>query len=303
MRRAAWMLVLLALAAAAVYSAVSVYAAGQLSTTGTHLPLQATPESIGPDWEDVTFPSRTDHLRLSGWLFHAPRRTGRSAIALHGFTSNRTDAGFGMPAFTRDLLAAGYDTLVFDFRSFGRSEGGGFTIGWREGRDVLGAYDFMRGRGYDPAQMAIVGISMGAESMLGVAEQLGPVAALVADSAYAELRPIIELNLHRYSPLPALFYPGIIEAGTLFYGLNPDFRPIDHVRALPQRAFLFFVGGRDDFIPPDNSRRLRAASANPGSRLVVFEGSGHVQGYHDERDRYLRELFAFIDEQVARRRG
>ena len=287
--------------AAVGYVGVCVYAASRLSTTGAHLPLTATAESIGPDWEDVAFPSRVDGVKLRGWLFHAGDGRGRSVILLHGFTANRTDAGVGEPEIAQRFLAAGYDVLMFDFRTFGQSGGDHFTIGWREGRDVLGAHDYMLARGYDPARMAIVGLSMGGEAMLGVAEQLGDVGALVSDSAYADLRPVLDRNITEYSGLPRLFNAGIVAAFQLFFDANPNFRPVDHVGAVPGRAFLFLHGGHDDFVVPDNARRLFAASGNPESELVIFEGSEHTQGFHDQPDHWLAVVLGFIDRQIGER--
>ena len=281
------------------YVGISVYAANALSTTGAHMPLTASAGSIGSRWEDVAFSSRTDMITLRGWLFHAPSSNGRSAILLHGFSANRTDSAFNMPALTRAFLQAGYDTLIFDFRSFGLSGGDNFTLGWKEGRDVLGAYDFMKARGYDPHRMAILGVSMGAESMLGVAGQLSDVGALIADSAYADLRPILDLDITRYSGLPRIFNAGIIAAFQMFHGANPDFRPVDHVRSLPSRAFLFLHGGEDTFIPTSNAFALKAASANPQTRLIMFDGSDHAQEFNDHTRQYLFAVFGFIEEQMG----
>lgn len=285
------------------YTGISLRAADVLSTAGTHKPLTASPASIGSTWEDVSFRSRTDGIVLRGWLFHAPESTGRSAILLHGFQANRTDEGCNLPGITRAFVDRGFDTLVFDFRSFGLSDGSSFTLGWKEGRDVLGAYDFMKALGYDAARMVILGVSMGAESMLGVAQDLTDVGALIADSAYADLRPILDLNITEYSGLPAIFNPGIILAFQLFHGANPDFRPVDHVRAVDSRAFLFMHGGADTFIPPVNARALKAASANPQSELVVFDGSEHSQEFTDQPQRYLAVVFGFVERQLSGRQS
>jgi hypothetical protein len=53
---------------------------------------------------DVTFPSRDDHVRLSGWLFRADHPTGRSVILVHGWQGDREDVDF--VALTRHLLPA-----------------------------------------------------------------------------------------------------------------------------------------------------------------------------------------------------
>ena len=42
---------------------------------------------------DVRFPSRVDHVRLSGWLFRAVHPTGRSVILVHGWQGNREEIG------------------------------------------------------------------------------------------------------------------------------------------------------------------------------------------------------------------
>jgi alpha-beta hydrolase superfamily lysophospholipase len=279
------------------YAGVSVEMAQQL-TLGNHLALKAQGSIVETPYEDVAFPSRVDQIILRGWLFKAPSPSGRSVIIVHGFHQNRVNADFNAAGLSKDLLAHGYDVLLFDLRSCGTSGGDRFTLGTLEPRDLLGAYDFMRGRGYAPARMAIVGDSEGAVTVLGAAKDLAPVAALVADSAFAELKPILEAQLPHNTTLPPIFYPGGELVSELF-GLNPNLRPVDAVRALPARAFLFFHGGADRFIPVSNAARLAQASTNRESKLAIVPGAGHVKSYRTNPRFYLATLYAFIDQQVA----
>lgn len=283
-----------------VYAGVSVVAATVL-TAGPHAPTDVSPDQIGGVHEDVVFASRVDDVQLRGWLFHAPHPNGRSIIFVHGWQANRTDTNFGIDAIARAELARGYDTLLFDLRSCGTSDGNRFTLGTNEPRDLLGAYDFMRSRGYDPARMAIIGDSMGAATIIEASPQLGDVGALVSDSAFSELRPLIERELPKRSHLPALFDPGVIRAAGLLYGVNSDLRPVDVVRSQPGRAFLFIQTTDDDFIPSADATELYRASANAESRLYLVPAHGHVQTYKSDPARYLAVLNSFLDQQIGER--
>jgi fermentation-respiration switch protein FrsA (DUF1100 family) len=281
----------------------SLYVANQLTqVAGTPLDSTLAP-TIGPHWSDVSFLSRGDGLRLSGWLFRPDAPTGRSVIMVHGLKHNRIDANYGSDRVARDLLQHGYAVLMFDLRACGDSEGTRFTLGNREYLDVLGAYDFMTqdggGTPFAPARMAVLGDSLGAASTLLAAPEMPDGGALVADSAFAELRPVLEYKLPQEMPLPAFYTTPILWFGPLFQ-MDADLRPVDRVRALPQRAFLFFHGTADDFVFPQQAEELRAASANPHSDLVLVPGAGHVKTYSADPADYMARVYRFFDEQLAR---
>ncbi len=95
-----------------------------------------TPAEVGlPEWETVSFVT-TDGLVLEGWLI-APTgpANGHTLILVHGLSSNR-GAMLERAVF---LAAAGYQTLLFDLRNHGTSEGTVTTVGYLEGEDVLAA--------------------------------------------------------------------------------------------------------------------------------------------------------------------
>ena len=268
----------------------------RVAVAGSRAALAVPPSSIGRSYSDVTFPSRLDDVALSGWLFTAARPTGRSVILVHGWQGNREDVDF-VP-LTRELLARGYAVLLFDLRGSGSSGGDTQTFAHDEPRDVLGAYDFLRSRGYSPHLMTILGNSMGAATVLEAAPQLADVAALVSDSAFADLGDALQGGLTRFTHLPGVLAVPAMQAARL-YDVLPTLSPAEVVRSLPSRAFLFLHARGDRLLPVSNAITLRAASADADSRLVVIDGTDHLDTYTHDPQGYVLDLLAFIDQQIA----
>ena len=268
----------------------------RVAVAGSRAALAVPPSSIGRSYSDVTFPSRLDDVALSGWLFTAARPTGRSVILVHGWQGNREDVDF-VP-LTRELLARGYAVLLFDLRGSGSSGGDTQTFAHDEPRDVLGAYDFLRSRGYSPHLMTILGNSMGAATVLEAAPQLADVAALVSDSAFADLGDALQGGLTRFTHLPGVLAVPAMQAARL-YDVLPTLSPAEVVRSLPSRAFLFLHARGDRLLPVSNAITLRAASADTDSRLVVIDGTDHLDTYTHDPQGYVLDLLAFIDQLIA----
>ena len=285
----------MAAALVVLYLLASVVGA-RVAVAGSRAALAVPPSSIGRSYSDVTFPSRLDDVALSGWLFTAAAPTGRSVILVHGWQGNREDVDF-VP-LTRELLARGYAVLLFDLRGSGSSGGDTQTFAHDEPRDVLGAYDFLRSRGYSPHLMTILGNSMGAATVLEAAPQLADVAALVSDSAFADLGDALQGGLTRFTHLPGVLAVPAMQAARL-YDVLPTLSPAEVVRSLPSRAFLFLHARGDRLLPVSNAITLRAASADTDSRLVVIDGTDHLDTYTHDPQGYVRTLLSFIDQQIA----
>jgi uncharacterized protein len=268
----------------------------RVAVAGSRVPFAVPASSIGAQHREVRFPSRTDHVRLSGWLFRAAHPTGRSVIFVHGWQGNREDVDF--VALARQLLPRGYDVLMFDLRGSGRSGGANQTLGHDEPRDLLGAYDFMVAAGYAPHLMTVLGNSMGAATVIEAAPQLGAVGALVSDSAFADLAGAMEGGLNLFTHLPGLLAVPAMEISRAF-GVLPTLSPLDVVRSLPGRAFLFLHASGDPLLRVSNAQSLFAASANPASRLVIIAGHEHLDTYTRDPAQYMTALLAFIDGQLA----
>jgi hypothetical protein len=117
------------------------------STYRPKMTLQQTPlQQFGFAFERVSFDA-TDGTRLQGWWIPAQSRdSGRSVkstrtvLICHGLAGNKSS----QLLLARDLVPAGYNVLVFDFRAHGESAGQTITYGDLERRDVLGAVRWIR---------------------------------------------------------------------------------------------------------------------------------------------------------------
>lgn len=128
-------------------------------------PLLHWPDEAGLEFENVFFPSE-DGVPLEGWFIprpgsdrvvvcNHPRWFNRAGLPSHlepwksfgGAAGNDFEVDF-VPDY-RLLHDAGYHVLAYDMRNFGHSgaaNGGIFTAGIYESRDVIGSLAYLRGR-------------------------------------------------------------------------------------------------------------------------------------------------------------
>jgi uncharacterized protein len=248
-------------------------------------------------YEDVAL--RTgDGLTLRGWYF--PTTSDRAAIIVHGKDSNRIGGEHRTIEKLADfLVGSGYSVLIFDLRGNGESDGDRFSLGYLERRDVAAAIDHLTGRGFREDRIALIGISMGAGTVLQSLLLHPNVGAVVADSSYADAPTIVTENLQTLAGVPSWFTPGVLLMANLAFGLDGgQVRPVEVVRAHPERAFLFIHCDGDELVAPHHARELRAASANPGSDLWMATACQHSWAFNNYPTAYEAHLGAFLESQI-----
>src|SRR5438270_9761753 len=107
------------------YVALSLYIATRLVYV-PQKPLYSTPAAFGLKYQNVTFPSREDHIQLRGWLIPGVLPDGgltvqRTIIVVHGTRTNRADKDAGLLNFSVALARHGFAVLAFDMRGTGES--------------------------------------------------------------------------------------------------------------------------------------------------------------------------------------
>src|SRR3989344_4582516 len=152
------------------------------------------PSDFGLNYEEVLFNS-ADGIKLSGW-FIPHNKTKSTVIVMHGYPADKANL-LGVTEF----LAKDFNVLLFDFRSFGKSEGKYTTAGYLERNDLLGAIQYLEEE-KNLTKIGLYGFSLGGAVALMTNHK--NIKAVATDSAYARLQDVV---LHMYGPFSILKYP------------------------------------------------------------------------------------------------
>ena len=270
--------------------------------------LDTTPWAM-PKPLDVRFPSRDPGIEIAGWWLPAATAEGAESaapaptvIVVHGFTACRQDHAVLLPAGM--LHRNGYSVLLMDLRDHGDStrEDGRFAGGTDEYRDVLGAWDWVRTeQGVPASSIGLVGVSLGAATVLLATGAEPEVAAVWEDSSYADLPSAIDAELSR-SGYPTFLAVGGVLAARLISGDDlTSYSPLDAVARLDGRPLYITHGTADTRLSVDYGHRLEAAARADGGSVESWyvDGAEHVEAVVTHADEYERRLVGFFDRVLA----
>ena len=238
------------------------------------LSILITPERITPvkkpaelgftDIRELSFKSTTDGVTL--WAWFVPAKGERAIILIHGIHNNAW--GCQTPDYVQAYRQAGFDVFLFDLRGHGQSGGDQFGLGLLEQNDVRDAVELLIEQGFKPGYIGIHGTSYGASIALLATAQIDEIAAVIADSAFANIRDVIGGELKRQTDLPSAFaeilLPGLRLLGLMIYSLDIDeSAPENVIGRISPRPILLIHGTEDTVIPYEHAKRLKAAGGAP----------------------------------------
>lgn len=271
--------------------------------------LVGNPAKLGLSYANVTFPAREDGVQLKGWFIPGVLSDGRltadrALIMVHGTRANRTDPAAGLLNLSGALARQGFAILAFDMRGMGQSPPAPLSMGYYEQRDVLGAVDFLRNGNLPyselgrPRVIGGWGVSMGAASLLFAAAREPAIRAVVSDSAYFDITPILEREIPLQGGMPAIFTPGAFVVAQALYGVNfYNVRPVNAIGNIAPHPVLLIHGAADDYIPPSHMERLAmAGSARPNAHIETWlvPGAKHAQSFNVLGAAYVTRVVAFF---------
>jgi fermentation-respiration switch protein FrsA (DUF1100 family) len=230
--------------------------------------LTASPGDIGLEYENVLI-STSDGERLHGWYVPAPDSRG-VLLFFHGNAGNISHRLDSVAVFHR----LGLDTLIIDYRGYGKSTGKPGEPGTYI--DAQAAWDYLRGeRGISAERIIIFGRSLGGAVAAWLGSQHRP-AAVIIESSFSSgadmarrLYPFLPARLITRLRYPVAEYASRLESPVLVvHSRDDEIIPFDMGQAIfdavkERKAFLelrgdhnsgFFISrleyaaGLDDFI-------------------------------------------------------
>jgi pimeloyl-ACP methyl ester carboxylesterase len=219
-------------------------------------------------------------------LPHLPRSIHAFAMTQRGHRdADLPDSGYGLEKFSADLSAF-MDFVGLEAAVIVGSSSGGYV-----------AQRFAADHPDRTLGLVLVGAPRSLRDKPGVSELLDAVSALSDPIDPVFVREALESTLFR--PVPPAFLEGMIGEGLnvparvwkeTFQGLMEAFPPTE--TGTITAPTLIVWGDRDGFLPHSDQELL--AAAIPGSRLVAYEGTGHVVHW-EEPERVAADLVAFSE--------
>ncbi len=255
------------------------------------LSIEGSPASEGLNYQDVSFFSRIDKVTLRGWFI--PGEGDSALIIVHGGFQPRVDPTIDTLSLTHDLVAKGYNILLFDLRGRGESAGKGLSLSDMD-MDIGGAVDFLKDLGYPAHKIGIVGYCSGAAGVCFFASQ-ETVGAVVLDGCFTSVWDMVS-NQASTRGIPQFavdtFLPGVQLAATVFYGYQPV-NPIDVIDEV--RCPIFFIHEEnDDLVSTLDNIELENKTDHSASTIWQVAHTAHSQAYQTHPVEYITRLDSFF---------
>ncbi len=253
------------------------------------------PSNYSLEIEDVEFLSRRGDVALSGWYLPG-EDSSPHLIFVHGIGSVRS--GDNAVELAACMVELGYNVLMFDLRGHGSSGGDKVSGGYFERWDVLGAFDYLVGRGIGSGRIGLMGFSMGAATSILAAAEEPRIIAVAADSPFADASDLIAREAARKTPisgwLTPLFMPATKLMSNWIYGIDIGALVPEQAVAGLGYPVLVIHGIADERIPWRQGQRVASAAA-AGSSIWLVPGVDHVDAFLTHPDEYVKRVSEYFD--------
>jgi len=224
---------------------------------------------------------KVDNLRLVGEV-HFPEAASQPCPAIclcHGIPSGQhspTDGGY--PALAERFCAAGFVTLIFNFRGTGQSPGNLDLLGWT--RDLEAAIDFLcRLDRVDKSRLCLLGSSGGAAVSVYVTandQRISSVATLAcpADFVFLPAKQRAASLVDHFRGIGVIRDPAFPPSPEEWLDGFNRVAPIRWIHRISPRPVLLIHGEEDEVVPVQQAYRLCERAREP-KEMVIIPGSRH----------------------------
>lgn len=257
--------------------------------------IQASAEWLKEHHAQDVYMRSHDGLKLHAFWIPAENPRGTILLA-HGYRSTfLVDFGLAF-AFYHTL---GMNILVPNQRSHWESEGRFITFGVKESEDMKNWIAYHNER-FGCHQMILSGMSMGASTMLYLADQELPknVKCIIADCGFTSPKAILDKvfrSVVHFSPGPFLWAADLF--ARLFAGFGLDQKDTRIALKNAKIPVLLIHGKADDFVPCEMSQQGFDACSSEKEILLV-EDAGHGVSCLKDKETYIKHVIAFLEKHM-----
>lgn len=216
-----------------------------------------------------------DGLNLAGRYYD--NKSDKTVILFHGY---RSSALRDFACAVEMYMSFGFNVLLCDQRSHGRSEGKLITFGVKEKRDVVSWCEYICEK-YSPKKIVLGGMSMGATTvLLALGENLPiNVKTVIADCGFTSPEDIILKVAKQSFKINAKYFLPFLNLYCMFFGkfsiYNNDTRETVKKSDIP---IMLIHGENDGFVPCEMSVETYR-NANDKSELLIVKEADHGLSY------------------------
>ncbi|MEQ9412192.1 MAG: alpha/beta hydrolase [Cyclobacteriaceae bacterium] len=232
---------------------------------------QSTPLSANYQFEfshpfQEYFIKTSDGTQLNVLLFKSPAPSKGLIFYTHGNADNLQRWG----NYAVDFTTLGYDVLMYDYRSYGKS--GSQSNPDNLHNDGFEVYTWAT-RKFNPAKVVLYGRSLGSTVASHLATKVNA-QTLILETPFAEFKDVI------YWPLRPTLY---------LFPIDTSLSNIQSLAKVTSPKFIFH-GTEDWVVPLSSAKKLKPLLDQPDN-FIIIEGAGHknirdFEPYHTQ----LREI-------------
>lgn len=173
----------------------------------------------------------------------------------------------------------GAETIVCDFRGYGKSQGGEPTLR-NSLEDARTIFNYLKDNGKLLRNVCVMGRSLGAASAIELCSKLSEISACIIESGYADPIPLVErrgLRIDQTTP----------EEDALFN---------NSLKIKNVRCPLLIMHGEDDFLISPKEAKLNYEQAGSKMKtLEILEGVGHNDMMMAANGEYFLAMRRFLE--------
>lgn len=236
-----------------------------------------------------------DNLKLHSYKILNENKSNTWVISVHGYTSE----AINVSTYAKYFYEMGYNVLIPDLRSHGKSEGDYIGMGWDDRLDIIDWINYILKEDKD-AKIILHGISMGAATVTMVSGEELPsnVKVIIADCGYTsvwnqfsyQLKDLFDLGEFPIMHVSSLV--GQIRAG---YSIK-EASGIEQVKK-SKTPILYIHGDEDDFVPYFMMEELYNATSSEKEMLTI-KGAGHAKASSVNAELYWTTVNDFINKNI-----